>query len=166
MNFSSNIKVPFVSDAIQRCVLDMITPIETEIENLTKLKVSDSKIIDYIFKEKFNFNYTEFEELKKCKKYILNQSMFSDNIDLRFSTKFHRPARKFVTEQLENITKKKIKNFLAEPIVLGASISPADYADDGIYKYISMATIKNWYFNEDDANSVCEDYALYAFINR
>lgn len=155
----ANIKVPFVSDAMQHCVLDMITPIETEIENLTKLKVSDSKIINYIFKEKFNLNYSEFEELKKCKKYILNQSMFSDNIDLRFSTKFHRPAGKFVIEELENITKKKIKNFLAEPIVLGASISPAEYVDDGIYKYISMATIKNWYFNEDDANSVSDAYA-------
>ena len=61
--------------------------------------------------------------------------------------------------QLAEITTKKIKHFLEEPIVLGASISPGDYSEEGTFKYISMATIKNWCFDGESANIVSDDYA-------
>lgn len=60
-------------------------------------------------------------------------------------------------EQLNAITDKKIKHFLSEPIVLGASISPEDYSDEGDYYYISMATIKDWYFNSEGASIVSKN---------
>jgi len=50
----------------------------------------------------------------------------------------------FVWEELKKVTNKRIKHFLAEPIVLGAGISPSEYDEDGKYYYISMASIKNW----------------------
>ena len=48
---------------------------------------------------------------------------------------------------------------MAEPIVLGASISPGDYSEDGEYQYISMATIKNWIFDSESANYVSKEYS-------
>ena len=56
-------------------------------------------------------------------------------------------------------TTKNIKHFLSEPIVLGASVSPSDYDDEGNYRYISMATIKNWKFDFDSANVVSDVYS-------
>lgn len=53
----------------------------------------------------------------------------------------------------------KSKHFLSEPIVLGASISPSDYDNNGDYCYISMATIKSWRFDEESANTVSNSYA-------
>lgn len=56
-------------------------------------------------------------------------------------------------------TSKKIKHYLAEPIVLGASVSPADYSEDGEFCYISMATIKNWKFDSENASTVSKEYS-------
>ena len=61
--------------------------------------------------------------------------------------------------ELKKTTAKKIKHFLSEPIILGASVSPNDYDDGGNYRYISMATIKNWKFDFDSANAVSEAYS-------
>lgn len=62
-------------------------------------------------------------------------------------------------DELKKTTTKKIKHFLSEPIVLGASVSPSDYDDEGNYRYISMATIKNWKFDFDSANVVSDVYS-------
>lgn len=61
--------------------------------------------------------------------------------------------------QLTSVTDKKIKHFLSEPIVLGASVSPDDYSEDGEFYYISMATIKGWSFNSEGASTVSKDYS-------
>ena len=47
---------------------------------------------------------------------------------------------------MKKITNAKIKDFLSESIVLGASISPSDYDENGDYYYVSMANIKNLKF--------------------
>jgi len=57
------------------------------------------------------------------------------------------------------MTDKKIKNYLAEPIVLGKGVSPANYYDNGDYFYISMANIKNWKFESEDARLVSKEYS-------
>ena len=88
----------------------------------------------------------------------MNRS-FGNNPDLRFSPKFHRQAGTFVMDQLLKLTDKKIKHFLSEPIVLGASISPDDYSNEGDHYYISMATIKNWSFNSEGASIVSKKYS-------
>lgn len=120
---------------------------------------STQTIIDKVFQEAFILDYQKFEELKRIKKYHCYQGVFSNNPDLRFSAKFHREAGDFVMHQLTNITDKKIKHFLSEPIVLGASISPEDYFDDGEYCYISMATIKEWHFDAACASRVSKEYS-------
>ena len=61
-------------------------------------------------------------------------------------------------KELTSITCKKIKDFISEPIVLGESISPSDYDENGTYKYLSMASIKTWEFNEENAQSVSDLY--------
>lgn len=38
-------------------------------------------------------------------------------------------------------------------------MSPSDYDDEGNYRYISMATIKNWKFDFDSANVVSDVYS-------
>lgn len=62
-------------------------------------------------------------------------------------------------DELKRTTTKRIKHFLSEPIILGASVSPSDYDEDGNYRYISMATIKSWKFDFDSANIVSDVYS-------
>ncbi|MBI2990401.1 MAG: hypothetical protein HYY51_04445 [Candidatus Magasanikbacteria bacterium] len=61
--------------------------------------------------------------------------------------------------QLKKVTDKKIKHFLAEPIVLGKSVSPSNYDDNGDYFYVSMANIKNWKFESEDSKLVSTEYS-------
>ena len=62
-------------------------------------------------------------------------------------------------DELKRTTTKRIKHFLSEPIILGASVSPSDYDEDGNYRYFSMATIKSWKFDFDSANIVSDVYS-------
>ena len=140
-----------------------ITPKIADIENsiLCKklLQKETSCIIDSVFEKEFDFDYSTFEKVKQIKIFSCNQSNFSNNLDLRFSSKFHREAGNFVMSQLTSVTDKKIKHFLSEPIVLGASISPDDYVEDGECYYISMATIKGWSFDSESARTVSKAYS-------
>lgn len=143
----------------QKLIKSKIDSIEERVRELKKQLLNESIIIDNVFSQRFGFDYTKFSKLKKIKQFDCKQSDFSNNPDLRFSAKFHRNAGTFVMEQLNAITDKKIKHFLSEPIVLGASISPEDYSDEGDYYYISMATIKDWYFNPEGASIVSKKYS-------
>lgn len=142
------------NDAVKR-----IEPIETKIRLLKKTSIKPQQIIDFLFERHFGFDYSRFHELKQIKSYARGITDFSNNPDLRFSAKFHRAAGSYVMGQLMQITDKRIKHFLSEPIVLGASISPGDYADDGEYYYISMATIKGWQFDSEGANTVSKAFS-------
>ncbi|MDR3045996.1 MAG: restriction endonuclease subunit S [Bacteroidales bacterium] len=145
--------------ANSKAINDHILKIESAIRSKESAVKPIQSIIDEVFVHEFKLDYSTFDGLKAHKRFEVNFSMFSNNPDLRFSPKFHRDAGAFVMAQLEGITSKKIKHFLAEPIVLGASVSPNDYSDDGDYYYISMATIKNWYFDAEDAKLVSDSYS-------
>jgi len=136
-----------------------INKIEIQMAALQKKQLTSTQIINRIFQREFGFDYEKFEALKTNKSYAVKQVIFSNNPDLRFSVKFHRPTGKFVMEQLSTLTDKKIKHFLAEPIILGASVSPKDYDDNGKFSYISMAAIKNWAFDINSASCVSDQYA-------
>lgn len=140
-------------------IISRIQKKETKIANLKKKILDDSTIINNVFQKEFCFDYKGFRKKQSKKFYNCSLAKFSNNQDLRFSAKFHREAGAFVLQQLTDITNKKIKTFLAEPIVLGASISPDDFSENGDYKYISMASIKNWRFDTDSANTVSESYS-------
>ncbi len=143
----------------QEQLSDFITNKEIEINSLNDSTITTQEIIDEIFKREFSFDYDTFEKFKTQKTYVSKQSIFSNNPDLRFSAKYHRPAGDFVMKQLIGITDRKIKHFLAEPIVLGASVSPKDYDENGEFLYISMATIRTWTFDADSASTVADGYS-------
>jgi restriction endonuclease S subunit len=73
--------------------------------------------------------------------------------------KFHNLAGKYLQAFLISKTAKKVKDFIVEPIVLGKSVSPDDYDDDGEYFYIAMSNIKSYAFDPEDCKKVSEDYA-------
>ncbi len=137
----------------------LIRNIEQKIEDLSLNSTPQTKIIDDIFDKRFGLDVSALEPLRTEKKFIVKNSFFSDDVDLRFSTKFHRNSAKFTMNKLSTLTDKKIKHFLAEPIILGASVTPEDYSDDGEYCYISMATIKNWKFDLESASAVSKEYS-------
>jgi restriction endonuclease S subunit len=60
---------------------------------------------------------------------------------------------------LKSKTSKRIKDYLEIPISLGSGISPSQYDEDGEYYYISMATVKNYYFEKNDAKKVSLEYS-------
>ncbi|WP_289285842.1 hypothetical protein [Parablautia intestinalis] len=139
-----------------------LTPKITDIENQISARqqniYSMQAIIDTVFQEEFGYNYDTFEKLKSHKAYHANSASFSNNPDLRFSVKFHRPAGEFVMNELTANTDKKLKHILAEPIVLGASISPAEFDESGNAYYVSMATIKTLEIELDDTQLVSDRY--------
>lgn len=136
----------------------LIKNVEKRIETAQSKIRSSQSIIDSVFQREFGFDYSKFEELKSYKHYSTQLTMFSNNSDLRFSAKYHRPAGEFVMKQLTGITDKKIKHFIAEPIVLGASISPSDFDENGMAYYVSMATIKTLQVDLDETQLVSNSY--------
>lgn len=153
------IKIPLISKLKQDQIVVQIEPIEKKIKELKNQFIQAREIINKVFAREFKFDLEKFEELKKIKNYYLNLSAFANNKDVRQSVKFHRKAGIYVTEQLGNITNKKIKKFLAKPIVLGKGISPVNYDDNGEYFYISMANIKSWKFESEDARLISKEYS-------
>ena len=153
------IEIPYLDD---NTIENIVKTINISIKGINELwdtiKPTQS-IIDEVFAREFGFDYAKFEELKTHTCFSTGFSAFANNPDLRFSSKFHRDAGAFVMEQLTSVTSKKIKHYLSDPIVLGASVSPNDYSDDGDFYYISMATIKSWAFDPDGANQLKPTYA-------
>ncbi|MBF0388870.1 MAG: hypothetical protein HQK71_02075 [Desulfamplus sp.] len=73
--------------------------------------------------------------------------------------RFHNKAGAYIQSFLGSKTNKRIKDFISEPIVLGKSVSPSDYDEDGEYFYIGMSNIKSWAFDPEDCKKVSESYA-------
>lgn len=155
----SRICIPEINIKKQNTIVNHVVTFEEEIVKLKKSLKDETAVIDAVFGEKFDFDYDTFETLKKKNSYNLMQSTFSNNQDMRFSVKYHRPAGRYVMQQLRKMSDLSIKHFLSEPIELGASISTKDYNDHGEYAYISMATIKKWRFDSETAAIVDVSYS-------
>lgn len=153
------IKIPLVPKPIQDLIVAQIEPIEKKIKELKAQITPTQEVINRVFAREFGFDLEKFEKLKKIKNYYLDLFAFGNNRDIRQSVKFHREAGIFVIQQLKNITSKKIKDFIPEPIVLGKGVSPTDYDENGDYFYISMANIKNWQFESEDSKLVSKEYS-------
>ncbi len=156
LKFSKKIVDTLLRD--RRALDKAIHTIESKISALKSTIRTSSEIINDIFGREFSFDYIKFDELRDQKIYFSKESAFSNNPDLRFSAKFHRPAGEFVMAELRRITDRKIKHYIAEPIVLGASISPHDFDENGSAYYISMATIKTLRVELDDTQLVSDSY--------
>src|SRR3989344_1606410 len=153
------IKIPLIAKPTQDKIVAQIEPIEKNIKELKNKITPPQEVINKVFAREFKFDLKKFEELKNIKNYYLELSKFADNRDIRQSVKFHREAGAFVISQLKKVTDKKIKHFLAEPIVLGKGVSPSNYDDNGDYFYISMANIKNWKFEGEDSKLISNEYS-------
>ena len=154
-----NVKIPLIAKPKQDQIVSQIEPIEKKIKELKAQITPPQEVINKVFAREFGFDLEKFEELKKIKNYYLDLFAFGNNRDIRQSVKFHREAGIFVIQQLKKTTNKKIKNFISEPIVLGKSVSPKDYDENGDYFYISMANIKNWQFESEDSKLVSKEYS-------
>jgi type I restriction enzyme, S subunit len=154
-----NVRIPKLDYDIQIELLKIIQPVEIEITNLKNSKLKPLNIINQIFGEELGFDWDKFERLKKQKTYSSNLKEFSNNIDCRMGLKFHNLAGKYLQSFLISKTAKKVKDFINEPIVLGKSVSPSDYDDDGDYYYIAMSNIKTYAFDPEDCKKVSEEYA-------
>lgn len=130
-----------------------------EIANLKNSKVKEIDIINKVIGTELDFNWEEFERLKSIKKFDGSITDYSNNIDCRFSYKFHNKAGEYLSNFLLSKTDKKIKHYISEPIVLGKGVSPSDYDDEGDYFYIGMSNIKTWYFVPEDCKKVKDSYS-------
>ncbi len=151
--------IPIIEKSNQDSIVKEIQPIEQQINNLKNSKLQPVNIINQVFGYEFGFNWAEFENIKKEKTYSSSISKFANNIDCRMGIRFHNKAGAYVQSFLESKTNKKIKDFISEPIVLGKSVSPSDYDEDGEYFYIAMSNIKTWAFDPEDCKKVSENYA-------
>ena len=154
-----NVKIPDVDYTKQNELLEKIKPLELEISNLKNSKLQPVNVINQAFGEALDFDWSAFETIKKEKAYTSNISKFANNIDCRMGIRFHNKAGAYIQAFLESKTNKKIKDYISENIVLGKSVSPSDYDDDGEYFYIAMSNIKAWAFDPEDCKKVSESYA-------
>lgn len=143
----------------QNNILNAITPIKDKIAEIKKQAINPVSIINQVFGEAFGFDWEEFESIKQEKTYTSSIASFANNIDCRMGVRFHNKAGQYVQAFFEQITNKRIKDFISEPIVLGKSVSPSNYDEDGEYFYIAMSNIKTWAFDPDDCKKVSEEYA-------
>ena len=140
-------------------LIEKISPLKQEIANLKATKKQTLNIINQVFGEAFGFDWSVFENIKKVKSYTSSISKFANNIDCRMGIRFHNKAGAYIQSFLESKTNKRIKDFISENIVLGKSVSPSDYDEDGEYFYIAMSNIKTWAFDPEDCKKVSESYA-------
>lgn len=154
-----NVKIPLIPKPKQDQIVTQIEPIEKKIKELKTQITPPQEVINKVFAREFGFDLEKFEELKKIRHYYLDISVASQNKDLRNSVAFHQESAQFVMSELKKITKSKIKHFIDDPIVLGASISPSNFDEQGEYYYISMATVKNYCLELDDSQLVSSEYA-------
>lgn len=136
-----------------------ILNLENKIIFLKNKILSEEDVINEIFRKHFKFDYDNFYRLRNKKSYMTNLLKFSDNPDVRNSVKFHKEALDFVFNEIKKYSNKKIKDFLFEPMCLGKSISPEDYKEEQQYYYISMADIKKYMFDNENAKTVSEKFA-------
>lgn len=148
--------------AKEKELLNQILSIENEIYRLKETRLSDIAIINKIIGNELNFNWEKFNYLKQKNKYMASFSQFSNNYDCRMSYKFHNLAGKYLYDFLCSKTAKRLKHYLESPILLGESIKPGDYYDDGDYYYLAMSNIKTWAFQKDDCKKVNNSYSDYA----
>lgn len=148
------IQIPKVSLEIQNAVAEKIALLETKITNLKNSKLKPIDIINQVVGEEFCFDWDAFEKIKSKKQFTATLTDFSKNVDCRFGYRFQHQSGRYLMDFLKSKTNKRIKDFIFVPISLGATISPSQFDEEGEYFYISMATVKNYYFEENDAKKV------------
>lgn len=154
------IKIPYISLEAQEKAEDRIEELEQKISNLKNNIKDYHKIVDEVFQKHFNFDYDQFMEIKNNnnKTYIIDYNEFSNNRDLRFSAKFHRPSAEYVNYELRKYPYELLNNVTANPIMTGQTSREKDYSEDSDCYYITMAGIKTWKLDLTDMKKVSNEY--------
>lgn len=130
-----------------------------EISKLKNNYLDENHIIEKTFIEYFGFNKKKFDALNNQKEYLKPIAEIVNNIDMRFSTKFNRPAKEYLYKEEKNRGFIELKNILSEEGECGQSISPSDYTDESTDKYyISMADISSFYIDKEKLKNVSDSY--------
>ena len=152
------LNIPNISLKTQNIIGTKIAFIEQEIQALKSQKKEHLEIINEVFSKELNFDWKKFYALKSQKIFNAKLFSFSTNKDLRCSYKFHNIENQFLYDFLASKTEKKVKDFTLVPIVLGKSISPKLYDENGDYYYIAMSNIKNYRFETEGCKKVGIQY--------
>ncbi|WP_164690165.1 restriction endonuclease subunit S [Paraclostridium sordellii] len=158
--------VPNISINKQKEIISIIEKNEISLKELKEQVIEESEIIDSVLSEVVNIDMNRLNELKSKNIFKMNFHECSiENYDMRIGHRYSNRAFKYLKDELNKNIHGNIKEYLKEPMSLGASIRPDDYIEKGNKYYISMASIKNW--NVDLKNSkIVSDEFYYKNISK
>lgn len=149
----------FIKNINNRSKIEKINSLYCEIIELKKKLIDEDEIIEKIIVKEANIKLIQFNLLKNKNQYISTLSHIIDNIDLRCSVKFNRPAKDELYLSQKEAGFITIKDILKKDGELGKSVSPSDYSEENTEKYyISMADISSFYVDYDNLKEVSEKY--------
>jgi hypothetical protein len=156
----ARLRVPLIADVrAQDALVSELDAVDVVARDLEEQVGSPQRVVSLVFERHFGLALDELADERKKTTAYLSLSECAGNRDARFSFKFHCPSGKFVAKRIRSMTSRRLRDFVREPIVLGASVSPNDYAEGTGRLYASMATLKTWTFDADSANEVASAYA-------
>jgi len=153
-----SLEVPLPPLAEQDALVKALDGLAKKCKQMEGAIGTELDLVDAYFEKHFGLSVAQLDTKKRQRERALGLSNIAANPDLRFSFKFHAPSVGFALSSLRALPHKRVGDFLAEEIVLGASVSPIDYDLDSEKLYLSMATIKSWEFDEQSASPVSEQY--------
>ena len=152
-----NLPLPQISNKKIKEVLEKTNPLRKSLLKYKSSKENIKVIIDNALESFLRYDFNLFNELKSNKIQINNLEDFSNNVDLRFSAKYHRKAGIFATDELSK-NSVKIKKALSNISMTGKGISPKDFEEDTECYYITMADISTWEIDYQNLKTVSAEY--------
>lgn len=161
------LKVPSVYKLNQDAAINRILLIENEIKLLKSQYKVPLEAINEVFAQFYGFSKTLWLEFGKgmtagtqksntrgLKWYNVTQTDLSRSKFLRFSTRFHNPTTKQLTEILSLKPTKKVKSIL---IKICKGIQPK-YSDNGIIPVVKITNMKNGFIDLSASENVDEGF--------
>lgn len=147
------IRIPKVPYCIQNKIGDKIRTTQEKNSYLRSQVLNFSGVIDDVFSEELHMQH---KSMKLTKMYIKKNFLIGKDFDLRLSYKYNNSF--FDDQIVDDYQIIPFREFLAEPMKMGKSISPDLYDEEGEAKYIAMSSIKNWCINYEESKAVTEQY--------
>lgn len=156
----ARLRVPLPSLEKQDAIVAELDEMDQRVRKLEVQVGSPQHVVSSVFERCFGLSISELEAEREKTVSTLHLAECAGNRDARFSFKFHCPSGKFAESRIRGMTSKRLRDFVREPIVLGASVSPSDYEEGTGKLYASMATLKEWAFDPVSANEISDIYAM------
>ena len=142
----------------QDALVAQLDAMDAEARTIEEQIGSPQRVVSEAFERHFGLSLDDLAAMREKTMSFLGLVDCAGNRDARFSFKFHCPSGKFAADRIRALTSKRLRDYIQEPIVLGASVSPNDYTEGTGKLYASMATLKRWAFDAEAANEVSNDY--------